>query len=369
MINVDAIKSVNPESLMVTWDVLRRCNLDCTYCESTRHDNYSSLPSIEVLKKTFDFIDKYAELYNSKRLHSSQTIINFTGGEPTINPAFWELIEYIRSSSNNYHLGLTTNGTWGPKFTDKVAKNFNSVTISWHAEADTDLKNRTIENILELNKRGVWVSANIMLHCDYFDEAKNVCEFLKQHGIKVRPRVIGDGNLLIKGWFIDADGTNRRTSHEYTTEQQQWYFDFLRQPNPFLKKEEGANLGRSCCGGRCIQGKINNEWQEVKLVNTSFKDWYCTVNWYFLHVDQHEGTVYHHQTCQATHTGKGPIGYLSDTESILEQVRKMLDGKVKPIICPNQRCGCGMCVSKAKDIADFEILWGETTTTLLDISK
>jgi hypothetical protein len=71
--------------------------------------------------------------------------------------------------------------------------------------------------------------------------------------------------------------------------------------------------------------------------------------------------VFHHQTCQATHTGRGPIGNLRDTETIISQVKDMLSKPVTPIICPNQRCGCGMCVPKAKEFTDFEDLWKATT--------
>ena len=50
MIETTAIRLQNNEPLMVTWDILRRCNLDCTYCESTRHDITSTLPSLEELR-------------------------------------------------------------------------------------------------------------------------------------------------------------------------------------------------------------------------------------------------------------------------------------------------------------------------------
>jgi hypothetical protein len=128
---------------------------------------------------------------------------------------------------------------------------------------------------------------------------------------------------------------------------------------------EGTNVGRACCGGRCTQGLVNNEWQEVKLVNNWFEGWYCTVNWYFLHIEQITGNVFHHQTCKATHTGKGPIGNLNNTPAILDNVKAMLSGSVNPIVCPNQRCGCGMCVPKAKELATFKELWKETTVLAL----
>jgi MoaA/NifB/PqqE/SkfB family radical SAM enzyme len=359
MINTTAIRLKTPESLMVTWDIIRRCNLDCTYCESTRHDNRSPLPSLEELITTFDFVKKYTDLYNSQRVDKIGTNIDFTGGEPTINPAFWSLIDYIKQHKD-FRLSLTTNGTWGPSFTEKILDNFGHATISWHAE--DALKERTVKNILDLHEANIGLQANVMLHCDYFDEATALCEMFRDKGIKVNPVPIGDGNLVRKGWFIDADGTNRRTSHEYTEKQQDWFYNWMGQPRKATASAEGTNVGRACCGGRCTQGLVNGEWQEVKLVNNWFKDWYCTVNWYFLHIEQNTGKVFHHQTCQATHTGRGPIGNLNNTESILSNVREMLSGSVKPIVCPNQRCGCGMCVPKAKDISVFKELWSSTTT-------
>ena len=97
--------------------------------------------------------------------------------------------------------------------------------------------------------------------------------------------------------------------------------------------------------------------KEVKLVNTNFKDWSCTVDWYFLHIDQHTGSVYHHQTCQALHDGKrGAIGYLSDSDKLLTELSTRLLNP-QPIICPNQKCGCGMCVPKAESKEDFNDMW------------
>lgn len=360
MIQTTAIKLGRPEPFMVTWDIIRRCNLDCTYCESTRHDNHSKLPQLEELKKTFDFVKQYTDLYNNKRVDQTLTNIDFTGGEPTINPDFWPLIDYIKQTVG-FRLSLTTNGTWGSKFTQKVLDNFSHATVSWHAE---DSRNkRTIENILALHAKGMSLQVNVMLHSDYFDKAITICDMLKEKGIRVNPVPIGDGVQTRKGWFIDSDGTNRRTSHEYTEEQQHWFYSWMGHPREATAASEGTNVGRACCGGRCTQGKVNGVWQDVKLVNNWFKDWYCTVNWFFLHIDQKSGDVFHHQTCQATHLGRGPIGNLKDTAVILCKTHALLSEEtLKPIVCPNLRCGCGMCVPKAEGFEDFKELWKATTT-------
>jgi hypothetical protein len=83
------------------------------------------------------------------------------------------------------------------------------------------------------------------------------------------------------------------------------------------------------------------------------------VDWYFLHIDQHTGNVYHHQTCQALHNGgKGPVGNLTDTEKMINELRSRI-ANPSPIICPNQRCGCGMCIPKAQTEEDYKILFSK----------
>jgi hypothetical protein len=112
--------------------------------------------------------------------------------------------------------------------------------------------------------------------------------------------------------------------------------------------------GRACCGGRCVEGKVDGAWQPIKLINTNFEKWNCMVDWYFLYVDQETNLVYHHQTCQALYDEqRGPIGNLDDSAKLLDDLRNRLEQKDKFIVCPNKRCGCGMCIPKAKNYQDF----------------
>jgi MoaA/NifB/PqqE/SkfB family radical SAM enzyme len=338
MIETTAINLTGSERLLVTWDTGRRCNFDCTYCESTRHDNVSALHSYNELLRTFNFIKDYTgdQLVN----------INFTGGEPTVNKAFWQLAEFINETENRFRLSLTTNGAWHPDYTHKIQKWFEGITVSYHAEGHSILKKQTLDNIKLLHKSDIWLQVNVMMHTDYFDECVSICEELKDLGIRHNPRPIGDGNIERNGWFKDLDGSLRRTSHDYTEVQEKWYYDYLGIDNP--------KQGRRCCGGRCLKGKVDNNWQDIDFINTNFKGWFCTVNKYFLHIDQHTGDVFYHQTCKAKHDGTiGPIGNLKDTLGILKYVE---ENKNNTIICPNNRCGCGMCVPKAKLREDFDLI-------------
>jgi hypothetical protein len=193
-----------------------------------------------------------------------------------------------------------------------------------------------------------------MLHTDHWDHCVAIYEKLKSYGIKTNARPIGDGIVERAAWFVDSDGSMRRTSHSYSLEQQQWFFDQMKSKGDPQQIREGTQLGRACCGGRCMEGKVDNVWQPVNLIDTNFKDWYCSVNKYFLHIDNETELVYHHQTCQAKfEKGRGSIGSLTDTESIYSYVEQ---NKNNTIICPNLRCGCGMCVPKAENKNEYDSL-------------
>jgi hypothetical protein len=47
------------------------------------------------------------------------------------------------------------------------------------------------------------------------------------------------------------------------------------------------------------------------------------------------------------------LGNLNNTDDIFAYVQANKD---KTIICPNDRCGCGMCIPKAKSIDVFKEL-------------
>lgn len=364
MIETTAINLINNEPMMVTWDTGRRCNYDCSYCEISRHDNKSPHHTLEEYIETFEFIKKWTEIYNKNRQHPAPVNINFTGGEPTMNPIFWDLVDIINADDREFRLSLTTNGAWNSKYNNKIIERFKGVTISYHAEGHANLKKQVLENILTLKKSNIWLQVNLMMHTDHWDECVDVFHLLSKNDISVKIRPIGDGNIERKGWFIDSDGSQRRTSHEYTPEQQQWYNTQSGNTTPATQTKLGTELGRGCCGGRCLTGKVSGQWKEIKIVNTNFKNWNCMVDWFFLHIDQHTGLIYHHQTCQALHDKKrGSLGLIKDSDIIISQLENRMK-RPEPIVCPNQRCGCGMCIPKAKEMEDFKLIWNATARTI-----
>lgn len=333
------IMPVNADPFMITWDTGRRCNFDCSYCPAHRHDNFSNHASLQDLKHTAEFLFEYIETIAQHRINKDFHV-SFTGGEPTVNPNFIELVEYMRSRYTadfddkfNLYMSLTTNGAMGEKMAATVAKNFEYVTVSYHCEAHVTLKEQVRRRLLDLNNAGTKLKVNVMFHAEHFDECKELCTWLTDNCINFIPRTIGD----------DPDSAYSQ-AHRYSQDQKQWFEKYWNI--------DLTPTNRPCCGGRSMGlcGTTGNT--ESKIVNfREFKDWHCSVNWYFLHIEQQTKLIYHHQTCQARLDGtRGPIGSLESWKNIVANLRISLEQKSIPIIvCPNKICGCGLCTPKSEN--------------------
>jgi hypothetical protein len=126
------------------------------------------------------------------------------------------------------------------------------------------------------------------------------------------------------------------------------------------KKELALKIGRPCCGSRtmCLSNSFEPESErKSKFVDfREFKGWHCSVNWFFMHIEQQTDSVFHHQTCQAQFGGtRGPIGKLSEGDKILAELKARLESETMPtIICPKHTCGCGLCAPKSSNKESYQ---------------
>lgn len=334
-----AIAPVNADPFLITWDLGRRCNYDCSYCPTHRHDNYSSHASLDELKQTTDFLFDYITII-SKYRQNKDFHISFTGGEPTVNPDFIQFAKYIRNKYEknykdnfNLKLDLTTNAAMSSKICKSICENFDYVTVSYHSEAKQKLKLRVKQRILELYSSQINLKVNVMFHAQYFNECIDLCDWLKSNNIKFIPRLIGEDPASA---FSQA--------HLYTEEQKKWLEEFWNM--------DLSPLHRPCCGGRTFTICSTQGNTITNSVNhRQFQGWYCSVNWFFLHIEQQSGLIFHHQTCQARlDSTRGAIGNINQADIILENLKILLSGKQMPVIvCPNKLCGCGLCTPKSND--------------------
>jgi molybdenum cofactor biosynthesis enzyme MoaA len=221
MASFDTVDLLDGNVFQVSWDTGRRCNYDCSYCPSHRHDNFSPHATLEELIKNSDFVLEYVNLYMTYRDYKKASI-SFTGGEPTVNPNFIPFAKYIRQTYEekykpNYQcsFSLTSNGAMGEKMANAVMENFDHITISYHAEADPMLKQQVKDRMVQFHTHGLkhkcTLSINVMFHAGYFDECIDVCKFLDDNGIKYVPRIIGE-----------EPDSRSNFAHTYTEKQMHW---------------------------------------------------------------------------------------------------------------------------------------------------
>src|SRR3954465_4756686 len=92
--------------ICLTWELTYACNLSCVHClSSSGRRDPRELPTAEA-GGVIDTLGRMQVFY-----------VNIGGGEPTVRPDFWELVEY----ATEHHVGVkfSTNGV---KITPEVAR-------------------------------------------------------------------------------------------------------------------------------------------------------------------------------------------------------------------------------------------------------
>ncbi|HXO48808.1 MAG TPA: mycofactocin radical SAM maturase, partial [Mycobacterium sp.] len=91
--------------ICLTWELTYACNLACVHCLSSSGKRDPRELSTQDCKKIIDELERMQVFY-----------VNIGGGEPTVRPDFWELVDYATA----HHVGVkfSTNGV---RITPEVA--------------------------------------------------------------------------------------------------------------------------------------------------------------------------------------------------------------------------------------------------------
>ena len=153
---------------IITWDIGRRCNYSCSYCPPSTANNFESHKSLQSLKQAADLLlTKFCKDKNAKWV--------FTGGEPTINPAYLDLIKYLASFQQVLH--TQSNGSRDPNYFSELIR-FSSVGLSVHFEEYNE--ERLLENCKAIIKEKLsdpkvqknWFSIRFMVAPLGFEQAR-----------------------------------------------------------------------------------------------------------------------------------------------------------------------------------------------------
>lgn len=108
----------------VYWELGRRCNYDCSYCWPWIHNNTDKHKSFSEL------MDAMSTLEDSFLKGTPANFI-ISGGEPTTNSAFLDLLRFLHTSG--HHISLHSNGSRKSDYYEEVLK-YGDLNLSVHFE-------------------------------------------------------------------------------------------------------------------------------------------------------------------------------------------------------------------------------------------
>lgn len=134
-------KHHSPGRMTIDWYVGKRCNFSCSYCADFIHDNYSAHVPFEKMKI---FVDKIVSIYKTN-IHWS-----LTGGEPTLNPDFLKLVEYLQDKKHD--VSVCTNGSRSLDYLYEMYKFVDTIVLSLHFEHISSKLDSYVDKAIALEK-------------------------------------------------------------------------------------------------------------------------------------------------------------------------------------------------------------------------
>ena len=361
-------------SFLLDWELTKKCNLDCSYCSTGidgGHDNTYSHPLLDECLSTIDFMYNYVDLYMSnKKSTQRKVVLNVYGGESLFHPDIVEILTACREKYKPYAdrwvltITTTTNAVVNKSIWKKLLHLIDEFTVSYHAENLPKQEQLFFANLLDLKDNNKKVKCVVMMHNTpaLWKKSVNAVEFCQANDIRYVAKPFDNPGL------------------SYTSEQFDYFKDFwisntnqknvessVERLNQVGTTEKVVSIceGRACCGGRKLA--LNNDLKSsvTFVTKQGFKDWYCSVNWFFLFVRQTDGAVFVNKDCKMDFNGNvAPIGNLVNKDTILSTLAAQLTTNSMPIIkCAKSLCFCGYCAPKAKDLNDFKELISRNVIT------
>ena len=286
-------KDQDPDHINVHWDVLTICQLKCSYCYA-RHEygeRWGQLGSREVVDAVIESLNRSSLPFN----------LGLLGGEPTISPHYYYILDKISQLEKFNWVYVTTNAE--KDFTNHPDYERLAFLFSYHPADCTDI-NRFIANLKLMQSRGYKVKVNVMLHHsrEYWPAIKEMIDTCDKIGVKAHPHFIY--------------GKNVHTLFNYRKDFWE-YFSFLKDRNAELLYDD----------------ELKNDYEIFSQRLTNFQGWSCYNNNY--EVDVYGNVI---KFC------------LDDARiSLIENPDffKKIDKSV-PMICPHRACNCDGLLKQLK---------------------
>jgi MoaA/NifB/PqqE/SkfB family radical SAM enzyme len=331
--------NIEPDVVLVNWNLGKRCNYDCSYCSPHVHDWVSPHHPIEHVR---DFVTQV----NNWSVSQNKTFnLSITGGEPFVHPDIIAILRTIRQASAfKDQLVVITNGSMPLKLYQQSLEYLTHLTISLHLEKSDPETQNTLDKIIELHHAypDHWITVQVMCAPGKlaFVE-KTIMPLLESNGVKFTLR-------RIRPWLNEANeewqtAPKREILKRVYTLEQQTYF----------KKLEKDTLDRrlyEVYAEETFYTADELEWLATHIPATAWQNiglWDLNLNYTETNSDtmvSNNGNQFHGWTCfvgvdslfldfnglvyRGPCQNGGPIGQLGSKIEFLD----------KPVVCERRVC-------------------------------
>lgn len=320
--------------LVITWRLLLRCNLDCSYCGPWLHDLTSDIPPIEKLIEAADKLNKHATSVNKKIYYF------LTGGEPYLIKEFNTFLEHLSNLSQTLDINVSSNASLPNRIYLNSLPFINQLVLSLHIEVDPSAVERKIDSIISLNKAAPSkVTAMVMLEKGLFAQAQEIAKVLKENNVNywlklVQPQLSVDLITFnppgAKGKLIDPSAKSSLINN-YAQIVDAYYTDEELAIVESLSNTEPEN------NVKCVfLDKSTDNVSITKLLSTgenSFTGWKCYAGVLQAEIFA-DGNIY-----VGVCTAGGEFGNVYSNT---------INWPVEPILCPLNHCVCTTDISVPK---------------------
>ena len=131
LVGLECLPGAGYEGLFLFgWAIGKRCNFACSYCSKEFHDRVSPHRSFDELRDVWSNVERQIVPRNMA------AAIEFTGGEPTLNPDFLDLVRWLDVTQRPAlrWMGTTTNGTESLQYYEQLTEHLDWISFSTHFE-------------------------------------------------------------------------------------------------------------------------------------------------------------------------------------------------------------------------------------------
>jgi organic radical activating enzyme len=315
-IPLDQIVRVGQDSLLskdlfcVSWILGRFCNYSCSYCWPYAHSSKPDHRPFELVAKTIDDIKSQANARGFRSFHFS-----FSGGEPTANPKFLDILRHYasdRAKMNYLSTHMTSNCSpsikWFAKYVEATKPlDRVSVTASFHSEFAK--KDEFSEKLLFLQKNNVRVTINMVMVPERFEALWDVALFFheKEINVTLKPQSNPNATQVVDG-YTDEQRLRLRTGlpqMDFTTlhvqkSQEQTPLD-IKKPSPVLQVRLTDDEG---------QDWYMDQAERFNAFNFNrFQGWECSAGYRSIVIREPDGSVKRSYSCHDKPLGNIQTGF------------------------------------------------------------